>query len=74
MALLRLKPWSPGYLAFFVLHLGLAIWVNSLWLVATLIPTVALIAIVVVPREERYLTERFGAAYLQYKASVRRWL
>lgn len=65
---------NPIYLAFFVLHLGLAIWVNSLWLVATLIPTVAIIAVVVVPREERYLTGRFGAAYLQYKASVRRWL
>jgi protein-S-isoprenylcysteine O-methyltransferase Ste14 len=65
---------NPIYLAFFVFHLGLAILVNSLWLVATLIPTVAIIAVVVVPREERYLTERFGAAYLQYKASVRRWL
>ena len=65
---------NPIYLAFFGLHLGLAIWANSLWLVATLIPTVAIIAIVVVPREERYLTGRFGAAYLEYKASVRRWL
>ena len=65
---------NPIYLAFFVLHLGLAIWVNSLWLIATLIPTVAIIAVVVVPREERYLAERFGAAYLEYKASVRRWL
>jgi protein-S-isoprenylcysteine O-methyltransferase Ste14 len=65
---------NPIYLAFFALHLGLAIWVNSLWLVATLIPTVAIIAVVVVPREERYLTGRFGAEYLEYKASVRRWL
>jgi protein-S-isoprenylcysteine O-methyltransferase Ste14 len=65
---------NPIYLAFFVLHLGLAIWVNSLWLVATVIPTVVIIAVVVVPREERYLTERFGAEYLHYKASVRRWL
>jgi protein-S-isoprenylcysteine O-methyltransferase Ste14 len=31
-------------------------------------------AIVVIPREERYLEERFGADYLDYKASVRRWL
>jgi hypothetical protein len=33
------------------LQLGPAILVNSLWLVATLIPTVAIIAVVVVPRE-----------------------
>ena len=65
---------NPIYLAFFALQLGLAISVNSLWLVATLIPTVAIIAVVVVPREERYLTGRFGAEYLTYKASVRRWL
>jgi len=65
---------NPIYLAFFALHLGLAIWVNSLWLAGTLVATVAIIALVVVPREERYLTERFGPEYLEYKASVRRWL
>jgi protein-S-isoprenylcysteine O-methyltransferase Ste14 len=65
---------NPIYLAFFALHLGLAIWANSLWLMATLSATVAIIAVVVVPREERYLTGRFGAEYLEYKASVRRWL
>jgi protein-S-isoprenylcysteine O-methyltransferase Ste14 len=77
-AIVRTGPYrfsrNPIYLAFFALHLGLAILVNSLWLVATLIPTVAIIAGVVVPREERYLTGRFGAEYLKYKASVRRWL
>ena len=31
-------PATPISLAFFALHLGLAIWVNSPWLVATLIP------------------------------------
>ena len=77
-AIVRTGPYrfsrNPIYLAFFGLQLGLAIFVNSLWLVATLIPTVAIIAVVVVPCEERYLTGRFGAEYLKYKASVRRWL
>ena len=41
---------------------------------ATLVATVAILALVVVPREERYLTERFDREYLDYKASVRRWL
>ena len=76
---IHLRPMPVGgglaiYLAFFAFQLGLEILVNSLWLVATLIPTVAIIAVVVVPREERYLTGRFGAEYLDYKASVRRWL
>ena len=77
-AIVRTGPYrfsrNPIYLAFFALHLGLAIWLNGLWLLATLIATVAIIAVVVVPREERYLTGRFGTAYLKYKASVRRWL
>jgi protein-S-isoprenylcysteine O-methyltransferase Ste14 len=77
-AIIRTGPYrfsrNPIYLAFFALHLGLAMWVDSLWLVATLIVSVAIIAVVVVPCEERYLTGRFGAEYLTYKASVRRWL
>lgn len=64
---------NPIYLAFSLLQLGIAIWVNSLWLIVTLIAAVALMASVVIPREERYLEERFGAEYLDYKASVRRW-
>ncbi|HEX2455476.1 MAG TPA: methyltransferase domain-containing protein [Vicinamibacterales bacterium] len=65
---------NPIYLAFSLLHLGVAAWVNSWWLLATLVATVAFVAAVVVPREERYLEERFGPIYVDYKASVRRWL
>jgi protein-S-isoprenylcysteine O-methyltransferase Ste14 len=65
---------NPIYLAFSLLHLGIAILVNSLWLIATLIAAVAMMALVVIPREERYLEGKFGAEYLDYKAAVRRWL
>jgi protein-S-isoprenylcysteine O-methyltransferase Ste14 len=65
---------NPIYLAFSLLHLGLACWVNSLWLLVTLIPAVALMSFVVIPREERYLERRFPSEYLPYKAAVRRWL
>ena len=65
---------NPVYLAMSALHLGIASWANNAWLVTTLAMAVALMAIVVIPREERYLAERFGADYLDYKASVRRWL
>src|SRR5262249_50848579 len=65
---------NPIYLAFSVLQLGIAIWVNSLWLLASLVGAVALIHCFVIPREEQYLERRFGAQSLQYKASVRRWL
>ena len=65
---------NPIYLAFSLLQLGISIWINSVWLLATLAGAVALIHYVVIRREEQYLERRFGAQYLEYKASVRRWL
>jgi protein-S-isoprenylcysteine O-methyltransferase Ste14 len=64
---------NPIYVAFSLLQLGIAIWVGSWWLVATLAAAIAIIHYVVVPKEERYLEARFGAEYRDYKASVRRW-
>lgn len=68
--------WSrnPIYLAFSLLQFGVAFWINSLWLLVTLIPAVALMSLVVILREEHYLETRFPSDYLPYKASVRRWL
>jgi protein-S-isoprenylcysteine O-methyltransferase Ste14 len=65
---------NPIYLAFSLLQLGIALWVSSLWLVLTLLAAVAVMSLVVIPREERYLEARFPAEYPPYKASVRRWL
>ena len=65
---------NPIYLAFSVLQLGVAIWATSLWLLLTLVVAVAVIHYVVIPKEEQYLERRFGDQYLEYKASVRRWL
>jgi protein-S-isoprenylcysteine O-methyltransferase Ste14 len=65
---------NPIYLAFSLFQLGIAIWANSLWLVATLVGAVALIHYLVIPREEQHLERRFGTEYLDYKRSVRRWL
>jgi protein-S-isoprenylcysteine O-methyltransferase Ste14 len=65
---------NPIYLAFSLIQLGIAMWVNSVWLLATLVGAVALMHYFVIRREEEYLERRFGAQYLNYKASVRRWL
>jgi protein-S-isoprenylcysteine O-methyltransferase Ste14 len=77
-AIVRTGPYrfsrNPMYLAFSLFQFGIAIWVNSLWLLATLAGAVALVDAVVIRREEQYLEQKFGAAYLDYKASVRRWL
>ena len=65
---------NPIYLAFTLFQVGLAAWVNSLGLLVTLLPALALMMLVVVPREERYLEVRFPSEYLPYKREVRRWL
>jgi protein-S-isoprenylcysteine O-methyltransferase Ste14 len=65
---------NPIYLGFSLLQLGIAGMVNSLWLLVTLVPAVALMSLVVIPREERYLEARFPGEYRPYKAAVRRWL
>jgi len=65
---------NPIYLAFTLFQLGLAAWVNSPGLLLALLPALALMTLVVIPREERYLEARFPAEYLPYKRAVRRWL
>ena len=77
-AIVRTGPYrfsrNPIYLAFTLLQFGLAAWVNSVGLLLTLLPAAALMALVVIPREERYLEARFPSEYLPYKRAVRRWL
>src|SRR5262245_19869466 len=65
---------NPLYRSFFVLQLGIAFWISSIWMLATLIPAAAVVSRVVVPREERYLERRFGQQYSSYRDSVQRWL
>ncbi len=65
---------NPIYVSFSLLQLGIALWVHSLWVIVTLLGSLTLMTRVVIAREERYLERKFGAAYLDYKASVRRWL
>ena len=65
---------NPIYVALSLLHLGIAFWVDSVWLLATLSATFVFMNVGVVAREERYLETKFGEEYLRYKRSVRRWL
>ena len=65
---------NPIYLGFSLLHLGVAIWVNSLWLLGTLAMAILVMDVAVIRKEEQYLEGKFGAEYLDYKTSVRRWL
>ena len=65
---------NPIYLSFTLLQLGLGLWGNSAWVVGTLIPTLVLLSYGVIAREERYMAQKFGDAYLRYRGAVRRWI
>ena len=65
---------NPIYLGFSLLQLGVAIWVNSVWLLVTLVGAMVLINYAVIRKEENYLERRFGNEYVDYKRTVRRWL
>src|SRR5215472_9539931 len=77
-AIVRTGPYrfsrNPIYVSFILLVLGVSIWLNNLWLLLTLVAAAGFIAIVVIPREERFLERNFPEQYSSYKASVRRWL
>lgn len=65
---------NPMYLGFVLLLLGLAIALQS----AVGLPVTAVAASFLhrfqIAPEERWLSERFGAEYVAYRARVRRWL
>jgi protein-S-isoprenylcysteine O-methyltransferase Ste14 len=65
---------NPIYVAFALIHLGVAASFGSWWLLATLAASLGVIATRIVPCEERYLEARFGSIYRAYKSSVPRWL
>jgi protein-S-isoprenylcysteine O-methyltransferase Ste14 len=65
---------NPMYLGFTLMYVGISALFNAL-------PPLVLLPVVqqlmrrgVIEREERYLENKFGEEYLQYKESVRRWL
>ena len=68
--------WSrnPIYLGMFLVYGGIGLAVRSPWILIFALPLAVTIRYGVVAREEAYLQRRFGDAYRDYKARVRRWL
>ena len=65
---------NPIYVAMTGLYLGLVLLANALWPLVLLAPLLLLMHWGVIRREEYYLSEKFGEAYLAYRSQVRRWL
>jgi protein-S-isoprenylcysteine O-methyltransferase Ste14 len=65
---------NPIYLGLFLVYAGIGVAARSPWALVLTLPLAITIRYGVVAREEAYLERRFGDAYRDYKARVRRWL
>jgi protein-S-isoprenylcysteine O-methyltransferase Ste14 len=65
---------NPIYLGMFLLYGGIGVAAQSPWILILTLPLAIAIRYGVVAREEAYLERRFGDAYRDYKARVRRWV
>jgi protein-S-isoprenylcysteine O-methyltransferase Ste14 len=62
------------YLSMAMFCVGISLEVNMLWPLLSVPLVVIIIDRIVIRKEERYLEERFGDEYRQYKKRVRRWV
>jgi protein-S-isoprenylcysteine O-methyltransferase Ste14 len=65
---------NPVYFSMLLLHLGLGLLLNSLWMTLLVVPFGSALCLAVIKPEERYLEDKFGDTYRSYKASARRWI
>ncbi len=65
---------NPIYVGMFLLYAGIGVAARSSWVLILAVPLAVTMRYGVVAREEAYLDRRFGDAYREYKARVRRWL
>lgn len=65
---------NPVYFSMMLLCAGIALTVNSLAILLLSLPAGSALCLLAIRPEESYLEGKFGAAYLTYKANVRRWV
>ena len=65
---------NPMYVGMALICLGITAAFGGVWMFAALLPTLMAMQYGVILREERYLEAKFGEAYRDYMASVRRWI
>jgi len=65
---------NPMYLGMGIMQAGLGVLFACMWIVALVPVTWIVIYWTAIRHEEAYLTDKFGESYLEYKASVRRWV
>lgn len=65
---------NPLYIGLTLVQVAAAVWLDNAWVLAMAAVSVSVITRYAIRREEHYLERLFGAAYLDYKQRVRRWI
>jgi len=65
---------NPIYVGMMAVYVGAALVANMAWPVLLLPLVWILMRVLIINREERYLDEKFGVNYADYRRRVRRWL
>jgi len=65
---------NPIYVGFTLLYLGITLALNCWWGLALLVPTLVVMHVGVIRREEHYLEKKFAGDYLRYKNNVARYV
>jgi protein-S-isoprenylcysteine O-methyltransferase Ste14 len=65
---------NPMYVGLTLSYIGLALTLNTWWPLVLLPLVLLLLFRLVVQKEERHLSEKFGEAYEAYCRRVRRWV
>lgn len=65
---------NPGYVALTLLCLAIGIALSNLWILGLLIPTLAIVDIAIIRKEEINLLATFKTSYQEYQQQVRRWI
>lgn len=65
---------NPIYVGFILGHAAMVLLFDTVWLAATLPIFFIYLDRFVIPREEAYLTRKFGQTYTDYCAKVKRWV
>ena len=61
------------YVSLTLMLVGVGVAANIWWILLMVAPVLVVMHVGVIVREERYLAQKFGQVYQDYKASVRRW-
>jgi protein-S-isoprenylcysteine O-methyltransferase Ste14 len=65
---------NPMYVGMALLQIAIGVGLANWWVIIAVPVALVLVYLTAIRHEEAYLERKFGRAYSDYKASVRRWL